>query len=255
MSEPSPTLADLVADEEVARLFHETYERLAPDFGYRTRVASAVPWADVPPGNKALMVAVAGVVRAALAAPDPGPLPVDWLGQDILDSLLTSVAYLMEENGASVIDIADLHAAARMERAEWASRAALAESPARPEPDEEPTGAALIPAGEPCPICGPEGHGQHVDDSYGSCVTCRTFVAHTDDVMQTVPFPCAPALLAESPARSREEPGLDRRTGPIDRRDGPGYDLPNLHERRSEHRRKGDYERRVLHGDRLASRG
>lgn len=33
---------------ELARLFHETYERLAPEFGYKTRKESAVPWKDVP---------------------------------------------------------------------------------------------------------------------------------------------------------------------------------------------------------------
>lgn len=46
------------AAEHVAEQFHETYERLAPDFDYRTRTASAVPWADVPEGNKRLMTAV-----------------------------------------------------------------------------------------------------------------------------------------------------------------------------------------------------
>ena len=44
--------------EEVAQQFHETYERLAPDHGYKTREASAKPWAEVPPQNKGLMVAV-----------------------------------------------------------------------------------------------------------------------------------------------------------------------------------------------------
>lgn len=43
---------------KLAERFHETYERLAPRFGYRTREASAKPWADVPPENKALMIAV-----------------------------------------------------------------------------------------------------------------------------------------------------------------------------------------------------
>ena len=46
------------AAEQVARQFHETYERLAPDHGYRTRETSAKPWADVPDTNKRLMVAV-----------------------------------------------------------------------------------------------------------------------------------------------------------------------------------------------------
>ena len=44
--------------EELARAFHETYERLAPSFGYETRRATAVPWADVPEQNKRLMIAV-----------------------------------------------------------------------------------------------------------------------------------------------------------------------------------------------------
>jgi hypothetical protein len=44
--------------EAVARRFHEAYERLAPDFGYRTREASAKPWDEVPEQNRALMVAV-----------------------------------------------------------------------------------------------------------------------------------------------------------------------------------------------------
>jgi len=46
-------------DEKLAKLFHDTYERLAPAFSYKTRKASAVPWAEVPPNNKGLMIAVA----------------------------------------------------------------------------------------------------------------------------------------------------------------------------------------------------
>lgn len=52
--------------EYVARLFHETYERLAPKFGYETRKASAVPWGQVPEQNKTLMIAVAGEVLKEL---------------------------------------------------------------------------------------------------------------------------------------------------------------------------------------------
>lgn len=44
--------------EQLAKLFHETYERLAPQFGYETRKDSARPWADVPEKNKRLMIAV-----------------------------------------------------------------------------------------------------------------------------------------------------------------------------------------------------
>jgi hypothetical protein len=41
----------------IARAFHDTYERLAPDFGYRTREESAVPWEQVPSRNRILMIA------------------------------------------------------------------------------------------------------------------------------------------------------------------------------------------------------
>jgi hypothetical protein len=44
--------------EKLAKLFHETYERLAPQFGYETRKESAKAWADVPPNNRRLMLAV-----------------------------------------------------------------------------------------------------------------------------------------------------------------------------------------------------
>lgn len=49
-----------VYPEMIARAFHETYERLAPQHGYETREASAKPWEEVPEQNRALMVAVVG---------------------------------------------------------------------------------------------------------------------------------------------------------------------------------------------------
>jgi hypothetical protein len=48
--------------DDIARAFHEAYERLAPSHGYKTREASAVPWEDVPSGNKGLMVATVGAL-------------------------------------------------------------------------------------------------------------------------------------------------------------------------------------------------
>ena len=44
--------------EFIAQKFHETYEKLAPSFGYKTREASAVSWENVPEQNKELMIAV-----------------------------------------------------------------------------------------------------------------------------------------------------------------------------------------------------
>lgn len=52
--------------EEVAKLFHETYERLAPLFAYETRKASAKPWDEVPKNNRDLMIAVSAVVLTAI---------------------------------------------------------------------------------------------------------------------------------------------------------------------------------------------
>lgn len=44
--------------EQIAREFHETYENFAPNYGYKTRNESAVPWDSVPGPNKSLMIAV-----------------------------------------------------------------------------------------------------------------------------------------------------------------------------------------------------
>jgi hypothetical protein len=44
--------------ETLARRFHETYERLAPAFGYTTRSETAVVWEQVPDQNQRLMIAV-----------------------------------------------------------------------------------------------------------------------------------------------------------------------------------------------------
>lgn len=56
--------------EQVARLFHDTYERLAPFYGYETRRESAVPWEDVPEQNKRLMVETCRYVLSHLEEHD-----------------------------------------------------------------------------------------------------------------------------------------------------------------------------------------
>ena len=52
----------------LARAFHETYERLAPSFGYKTRKESAVPWAQLPARNKQLLIAVCAELLETLRA-------------------------------------------------------------------------------------------------------------------------------------------------------------------------------------------
>lgn len=50
--------------EKLAEMFHETYERLAPQYGYTTRKGSAVSWEYVPGKNKKLMLAVCEEILA-----------------------------------------------------------------------------------------------------------------------------------------------------------------------------------------------
>jgi len=52
--------------EQLAQLWHDHYERLAPEFGYTTRRSSALPWERVPEPNKSLMIAVARKVMREL---------------------------------------------------------------------------------------------------------------------------------------------------------------------------------------------
>lgn len=51
-------MTELSKAERLAKAFHEAYERLAPDYSYTTREASAKPWEEVPENNKKLMIAV-----------------------------------------------------------------------------------------------------------------------------------------------------------------------------------------------------
>lgn len=69
-----------VTPEDLARFFHEEYERLAPAFNYETRRETAVPWEHLLESNRRLMLAVCTSVllkffpeRAALgeAADEP----------------------------------------------------------------------------------------------------------------------------------------------------------------------------------------
>lgn len=69
--------------EGLARQFHETYERLAPEYGYETRRESAVPWDQVPEQNRHLMIAVAREILTGpvleMVAGTFSPGTPDWL--------------------------------------------------------------------------------------------------------------------------------------------------------------------------------
>jgi len=55
-----------ITPEELARAFHDIYERLAPQFGYETRAETARPWDQLPTNNRRLMIAVAEVILTHL---------------------------------------------------------------------------------------------------------------------------------------------------------------------------------------------
>lgn len=57
---------ELISSNDLAKFFHETYERLAPGYGYKTRAESAVPWEEVPERNRHLMTDVAWRVLVEL---------------------------------------------------------------------------------------------------------------------------------------------------------------------------------------------
>jgi hypothetical protein len=65
----SPRRSPMPDAESVAKLFHESYERLAPAFGYETRETTRVPWEKVPERNKRLMIAATAEVLAMLFPP------------------------------------------------------------------------------------------------------------------------------------------------------------------------------------------
>jgi hypothetical protein len=58
-----------MTNEELARFFHDTYERLAPAFGYSTREDTKN--FDPESLNGRLMIAVCEEILAAMSQPEP----------------------------------------------------------------------------------------------------------------------------------------------------------------------------------------
>lgn len=69
LSSPAP----LTTPDQLAELFHTTYEQVTPQFGYETRRETAVPWDELPHPHKQMLIAVATQVLGQLvlaAQPD-----------------------------------------------------------------------------------------------------------------------------------------------------------------------------------------
>jgi hypothetical protein len=84
MTEPVGDRAALV--EALARRFHDTYERLAPEHGWQTQESTrAKPWQDVPRHNRELMLAtIAALLDDGTIGVGSGLLagfPTDTVGQ------------------------------------------------------------------------------------------------------------------------------------------------------------------------------
>lgn len=60
--------------EFLAKLFHEVYERLAPEFGYMTRFSLVDGWEKLPEANRKLMIATSAEVLRKLDAVAAEPL-------------------------------------------------------------------------------------------------------------------------------------------------------------------------------------
>jgi len=61
--------------ETLAAMFHETYEHLAPAFGYVTRKSTRCNFSELPQKNKALMIAVCGTILNALQDKESPAIP------------------------------------------------------------------------------------------------------------------------------------------------------------------------------------
>ena len=57
-SRPTPAAVDEPERDSIARDLHDTYERLAPDYGYSTRPESRKEWSELPDNLRHLMLAV-----------------------------------------------------------------------------------------------------------------------------------------------------------------------------------------------------
>jgi hypothetical protein len=73
LASQTPTPGPRWTPDDLAKRFHQTYEYLAPKFGYETRKESAVEWEKVPEQNRKLMTAVCEHILKELEVEAAGP--------------------------------------------------------------------------------------------------------------------------------------------------------------------------------------
>ena len=168
MTTPTPALTADAEDEAIARAFHEAYERLAPQFGYRTREASAVPWEDVPQANRDLMVATVASVKHVILArrvresgceglADEARLVAQW--SDAVDPMPDELRAELHDLGRHIAALAATEPVAP-DDGRYASTV-----PLRSYSERTGRGAAAPEA--TCATCGHEKHQHPVDGRWG----------------------------------------------------------------------------------------
>jgi hypothetical protein len=100
--------------ETIAIAFHDAYEALAPEYGYRTREASAKPWDEIPVANAGLMVATVErlLERSVIAAAAPAAPLSPLVQARQLDAALVGLRQILALATDSHSDYGDIELAA-----------------------------------------------------------------------------------------------------------------------------------------------
>ena len=157
---PVPPAPDVREGLDLARRFHEAYERLAPSFGYETRKDTREFDPTTPNGR--LMVAVCSELLAALRAPvSPAPSEVacpDCHGQGGLPVQVSET-----EQDLMPCELCDTRGYIDADRVEGIRRSEVGKMEALAHANAEIERLrAVSPAPPPCDRCG--GTGEDVDD-------------------------------------------------------------------------------------------
>lgn len=89
--------------EALARVFHETYEHLAPAHDYETRKASAKPWEEVPEKNRELMISTCASVLSRINAELVDRAKLNEQERGVRDAIVSSLQTMPGSGGVDSI--------------------------------------------------------------------------------------------------------------------------------------------------------
>ena len=117
--------------EVLARRFHELYERIAPQFGYRTRKGTRVPWSELPDDNRELMLLVSGKIIEEIVSPREAGVVIKATAKGF-ESGRSSLAQRLADAESTLADtLKALHDATERERTLADENAKLREAAAK----------------------------------------------------------------------------------------------------------------------------